>query len=142
MSQPAKRGRPAWNPPEGVEIDWTRPASHIAKECKSSVHAVIAWMRRNDVPVRPRGMERGRRFKCKHRKAGSIDPTTIDWTRQDIALAKIHGVCRERIRQLRKAAGLPASGSAEWRAAGGVVTNPPHQGRKSKLAVDGQAAVA
>lgn len=133
--------RPAWSPPEGVEIDWTRPALHIAKECKSSVHAVIAWMRRNDVPVRPRGMERGRRFKCRHRKAGSLDPATIDWRLQDIFLATKHGLTRERIRQLRKAAGLPASGSAAWLAAGGVVTNPPKK-KKSKLAVDGQAGLA
>ena len=45
----------------------------------------------------------------------------IDWRLQDTTLGKIHGVCSERIRQLRKAAGLPASGSAEWLAAGGVI---------------------
>jgi hypothetical protein len=134
MSQPAKRGRTAWSPPEGVKIDWTRPALHIAKECGVAVTTVINWMRRNGLPIGPRGTPPGTTWTCVNR----FDASVLDWRYQDIHLATRHGLCRERIRQLRKAAGLPASGSAAWLAAGGVVTNPPHQGRKSKLAVDGQ----
>lgn len=110
--------RPFWQPPEGV--DWSRPAAHIAKECGVAVTTVLRWTRRNSLPVRPRGSP----------KAGRLDPAVLDWSSQDVALARQHGVCRERIRQLRKAAGLPASGSAEWLAAGGVVT---HAAKKLRL---------
>lgn len=130
--------RKAWSPPEGVEIDWTRPALHIARECGISTPVVTKWMRKQGLPVRPRGTPPGTTWV----RANRLDPASLDWTRQDTALGKIYGVCRERIRQLRKAAGLPASGSAAWLAAGGVVTNPPHQGRKSKLAVDRQPSPA
>ena len=136
MSQPAKRGRPAWSPPEGAEIDWTRPASHIAKDCGVWTNTVVVWMRRQGLLIRPRGVPMGQRWKQQNRRVGSLDPDTIDWRCQDTYLATRHGVCRERIRQLRKAAGLPASGSAAWQAAGGVVTNPPKK-KKPKLAVDG-----
>lgn len=133
MSQPAKRGRKAWSPPEGVEIDWTRPASHIAKDCGTWPNTVLSWMRRQGLPIRTRGVPLGMRWSQTRRRVGSLDPTAINWRLQDTALAKIHGVCRERIRQLRKAAGLPASGSAEWLAAGGVVTHPS---KKNRLALD------
>jgi hypothetical protein len=121
--------RPFWQPPEGMEIDWTRPALHIAKECGVTTATVIRWMRRNGLPIGPRGTPKGTRWT----RAGRLDPASLDWTRQDTALSKAHGVCRERIRQLRKAAGLPASGSAEWLAAGGVVT---HAAKKLRLALD------
>jgi len=49
-----------------------------------------------------------------------------------VALAQAHGVTRERIRQLRKAAGLPASGSAEWLAAGGVKEPKANKGGRPK----------
>lgn len=132
--------RQAWSPPPG--IDWTRPALHIAKECGVAVTTVINRMRLNGLPIRPRGVPMGQRWKQQNRRKNSLDPATIDWRLQDTYLATKHSVCRERIRQLRKAAGLPASGSAEWLEAGGVVTNPPHQGRKSKLAVDGPPSPA
>jgi hypothetical protein len=86
-------------------------------------------MRGKGLPVRPRGTPPGTHWEW----AKKLDASTLDWTRQDVALSKAHGVCRERIRQLRKAAGLPASGSAEWLAAGGVVTNPS---KKYRLALD------
>jgi len=127
--------RKAWSPPEGVEIDWTRPALHIANEHGVWAHTVIAWMRRQGLPIRPRGVPMGQRWKQQNRRVGSLDPATIDWRYQDIHLATCHGVCHERIRQLRKAAGLPASGSAAWLAAGGVVTNPP-KNKKPQLALD------
>jgi len=123
--------RPAWQPPEG--IDWTRPALHIAQENGVWAHTVTAYLRKNGLPVRPRGVPLGQRWKQQNRRKNSLDPATLDWTRQDVALGKAHGVCRERIRQLRKAAGLPASGSAEWLAAGGVVTNPS---KKYRLPLD------
>lgn len=133
MSQPAKRGRKAWSPPEGVEIDWTRPAMHIAADCGVLVHAVLKWMRDNGIPIRPRGVPAGRKWEEQKRQRQKLDPSNLDWTRQDTALAKAHGVTRERIRQLRKAAGLPASGSAEWLVAGGKVTNPPKNKRRLTL---------
>jgi hypothetical protein len=120
--------RPFWQPPEG--IDWSRPASHIGAECGVSTPTVTAYLRRAGLPVRAKGTPKGTRWS----RAGRLEPATLDWTRQDVALAQAHGVCRERIRQLRKAAGLPASGSAEWLAAGGVVT---HFSKKFRLVVDG-----
>ena len=119
--------RQAWQPPEG--IDTARPALHVAQECGVTTTTVLRWMRRNGLPIGPRGTPKGTHWI----RAGRLDPATLDWTRQDVALGKAHGVCRERIRQLRKAAGLPASGSAEWLAAGGVVTNPS---KKNRLALD------
>jgi hypothetical protein len=121
-----KKGSP-WQAPAGINT--ARPALHIAKECGVHVGTVLAWMRRNSLPVGPRGSPIG--TKWAHPKAGRLDPASLDWTRQDVALGKAHGVCRERIRQLRKAAGLPASGSAEWLAAGGVVTNPSKKNRQA-----------
>ena len=115
--------RKAWSPQPG--IDWTRPALHIAKDCGVAVTTVINWMRRKGLPIGPRGAPPGTTWEWSNK----LDPAILDWTRQDTALGKAHGVCRERIRQLRKAAGLPASGSAAWLAAGGVVTNPPKKRR-------------
>lgn len=128
--------RTAWSPPEGT--DPARPALHIAKKCGVAVTTVLRWMRRNSLAIGPRGAPPGTTWEWSNK----LDPATLDWTRQDTYLAPKHGVCRERIRQLRKAAGLPASGSAAWLAAGGVVTNPSPIGKKSKLAVDEQPAVA
>lgn len=122
--------RQAWSPPEG--IDWTRPALHIAKECGVAVTTVLNRMRINGVEIRPRGTPPGTTWEWSKK----FDASTLDWRYQDTYLATKHGVCRERIRQLRKAAGLPASGSAAWLEAGGVVTNPPKK-KKPKLAVDG-----
>ncbi len=116
-----------WQPPEG--IDWSRPASHIGAECGVAIQTVTRYMRRAGMPVRAKGTPKGTRWI----RPGRLDPATLDWTRQDVALAQAHGVTRERIRQLRKAAGLPASGSAEWLAAGGVVT---HAAKKLRLALD------
>jgi hypothetical protein len=124
MSQhKGKKGSP-WQAPAG--IDTARPAMHIAKECGVTTTTVIRWMRRNGLPVRPRGTPPGTHWEWKNK----LDASTLDWRLQDTALGKAHGVCRERIRQLRKAAGLPASGSPEWLAAGGVVTNPQYLGRR------------
>jgi hypothetical protein len=121
-----KKGR-LWQAPAG--IDTARPALHIAKECGVAVTTVLKWMRGKGLPVRPRGTPPGTRWEWKNK----LDASTLDWRLQDTYLATKHSVCRERIRQLRKAAGLPASGSAEWLADGGVVTNPS---KKYRLVLD------
>lgn len=117
-----KRGRKLWNPPAGVEINWTRPASHIAKDYGATTPTVTRYMRRHGLAVRKKGAPIGTRKLRLERN--------YNWLHQDVYLATEHGMTRERIRQLRKAARQPASGSPEWLAAGGIVTNPPHQGRR------------
>lgn len=116
----AAMGRRVWQPPKGVAIDWTRPALHIAAQCGAAPSTVIRYMRRHGLTVGMKGPPKGSTWV----QAGRLDPATLDWTLQDVRLAEIHGVCRERIRQLRKSAGLPPSGSPEWLAAGGIVTHP------------------
>jgi hypothetical protein len=136
------KGHTAWIPPEG--IDWSRPASHIAEECGAATTTVIRWMRRNNLPVRPTGLLKGIKWSDQRKRdTRRLDPALLDWTCQDTALAKAHGCCRERIRQLRKAAGLPASGSSAWLLAGGVVTHPQYSGiNKSQPPLDCPPAVA
>ena len=89
---------------------------HIAKDCGVSIGPVLAYMRRSGLPVRPVGVQKGTQFT----RLWSVDPSSIDWRYRDTTLAFLHGVSRERIRQIRKAKGLPASGSKAWREQGGV----------------------
>jgi hypothetical protein len=133
----AKRGRKSWSPPTG--IDWSRPALHIARECGVCVHTVLRQMRLQGLPIRPRGVPEGQLWSAQNRKRQGLDASSLDWSRQDAFLAKLHGLSHERIRQLRMAARKPASGSAEWLEAGGVITNPI---KRRSLAVDQSATAA
>lgn len=117
-AQPQKRGRKLWEPTSPV--DWSRPALHIAVEQGVAVQTVISYMRRTGIPVRPRGVLRGQRLKVDRK----VDPSTVDWRQQDTQLGLQYGVTREYMRQLRKKAGHPPSGSRAWRANGGVTVNP------------------
>jgi hypothetical protein len=112
-SKPKKRGRRYWEPVG--HIDWRRPALHIAREQGVAVMTVISYMRRNDIPVRPAGVVRGQRLNVQHK----VEPSSLDWSLRDTELARIHEVTREYIRQLRKKAGQPPSGSRGWRRKGG-----------------------
>lgn len=143
-TQKSHAGRPAWVPPPN--IDWTRPAAHIAQDCGVSVHTVLRAMRLAKVAVRTRGVPKGTLWEHQNRTAGPsrrTDPSKFDWRHQDVYLGEVHGLTRERVRQVRKEVGAPASGSAEWLAAGGVVTNPQYAGRKkSQLPLDRPPALA
>lgn len=110
-----KRGRKLWVPPQGV--DWSRPACHIAKDCGITTATVTRYMRSVGLPVRKKGLIKGTIL------PRTVDPSSIDWRYRDGFLGRRHGVTRERIRQLRRDAGLPPSGSAKWLAQGGIV-NP------------------
>lgn len=124
-------GRPAWVPPPN--IDWTRPASKIAQDCGVCVHTVLRAMRLAKVAVRPRGVPKGTLWEHQKRTDGPsrrTDPSKFDWRHQDVYLGEVHGLTRERVRQVRKEVGAPASNSPEWLAAGGIVTRPQHQGRR------------
>lgn len=105
-----KRGRRYWEPVG--HVDWRRPALHIAREQGVAVMTVISYMRRNGIPVRPAGVVRGQRLNVQHK----VEPSSLDWSQRDTELSKRHGVTREYIRQLRKKAGLPPSGSKRWKA--------------------------
>lgn len=75
------------------------------------MNTVLAYMRRAGLPVRPRGPVKGQRW-------GRLSTAALDWRQRDSVLAKAHGVTREYIRQFRRLAGQPPSGSPEWLEAG------------------------
>lgn len=90
-------------------VDFSRPALHIAKDNGLSYYNVLCYMRANNIPVRKRGVPKGTIF-----ASNRFHNVTFDWGLRDAPLAEMHGCTREYIRQLRKKAGEPASGSREW----------------------------
>lgn len=87
-------------------VDLTRPAYLIAKDLGVSTCSILRRMRLLGLPIR----KVGGWFK----RASKFDGTAFDWSKRDSELAPDYPCTREYIRQLRKKAGEPASGSREW----------------------------
>lgn len=90
--------------------DFTRPALYIAREQGISYYRLLRYMRENGIPVRKKGSAKGT-----VRTDAPLYGVIFDWSHRDAPLGVKHHCTRERIRQLRKKAGEPPSGSKEWR---------------------------
>ena len=91
------------------DVDFTRPAIHIAKELGIPYSTLLAYMRRNGITVHCPGYSNG------HQKPyGRHTEMNLPWAMRDSDLCGPNNCTREYIRQLRKRAGEPASGSKEW----------------------------
>lgn len=84
-------------------------AKLIAAELNVPVSNIYYHMRKQGLPVGKRG-----RVKGSISSNNRFRNTVFDWSIRDTDLCKPHGCTREYIRQLRKKAGEPASGSREW----------------------------
>lgn len=83
-------------------LDWTKRDCVLSQETGKPSSQLCFWRKKL-------GHSRGT-GKTKHfGRWKLIDPTSIDFSKYDSELAVIHGVSRERIRQLRKQASLPSS---------------------------------
>jgi len=86
--------------------DWSIPASEIAKNASVSVNSVKVYAEKHGHPIvlkkrgRPPGAACWRVVKF---------VSDADWGLQDAELARVHGLSRERIRQLRKQFNKPDS---------------------------------
>lgn len=101
-----KRGRKPTDL-SGHDIDWSRPASHIAFDLGLTTGTVIAYMCRNGITVRKPGIPQGS-------IRSEMRTSVIDWSKRDHELATVYNFTSEYMRQLRKRKGEPASGSAAW----------------------------
>lgn len=90
-------------------LDFSRPAFHIAKELGIPAYYLYYQMRKQGISRRKRGTPLGS-VKSNNRFNGVI----LDWSMRDVELCGPNNCTREYIRQLRKKAGEPASGSREW----------------------------
>jgi hypothetical protein len=84
------------------DIDWGKPAHVLAAEHGCSLSRVYQEFRR-----RFKGQRKHIRITPPKDKASWMEFKTWDWTKRDTALAKEHGYCRERVRQIRKELGMP-----------------------------------
>ena len=81
----------------------TMTARQIATTLGVSIGLVYVWLRKSGVKAVPDKV--GRR--CGTQKGVSPKWLTVDWTLQDTVLAPRLGVCRERVRQMRRRLGKP-----------------------------------
>lgn len=94
--------RPEVAIPEG--FDWTQTVVAIAVQLGVSLYWARKFKIESGTPSNPSGVRKGTKAYW-HQKA----PHDFDWSKRDTDLAKGASITRERIRQLRKAAGLPSS---------------------------------
>jgi len=87
-------------------VDLTQPIYKIAKMLKVSDSSVRRRMVILGLPIRKKGQ-------CL-KGTGKYTNAVFDWAKRDTDLSKEHRCTNEYIRQLRKKAGEPASGSREW----------------------------
>ena len=85
---------------------WHLGYQHVAQLCGMSYKAVYFRAIRLGIPVAH--MKRGPKFGSTNQSRRKLPKDTqYDWSLKDSALAKQHGVTRQRINQLRFAAGAP-----------------------------------
>jgi len=93
-------------------VDWSLPFDELAAATKASRPAITKWAKTLGKKV-----VRKKRTDSQGTRGITTQITDEEFlTKKDAELAKIHGVCRERIRQIRLSRGLPKSpkNHPEW----------------------------
>ena len=85
--------------------DWTLCDAAVAKNTGATYAIVRNWRRKLGIPMGRSGKLTG--LHGNHPRFQRL--TASDFTTYDAEMARIHGITRERVRQIRKSLGLPPS---------------------------------
>lgn len=87
-----------------AQADWSKTNAQVAKEAGVSMLCALMWRKKIGAP--PSDKRNHRTGFCQSK---TDEYKTWDWTLRDVELGRLHGISRERVRQIRKSLNIPAS---------------------------------